>query len=70
MHLISLLCNCVSFIGGQFNFENGTPASNFDTFSISLLTVFQILTGEDWNEVMYLGIEAMGGHEKGMIYST
>jgi len=35
--------------------------SNFDTFSQSLLTVFQILTGEDWNEVMYIGINAYGG---------
>lgn len=29
----------------------------------------QILTGEDWNEVMYYGIEASGGHKSGMIYS-
>lgn len=35
--------------------------SNFDTFAQSLLTVFQILTGEDWNEVMYIGINAYGG---------
>ena len=97
--------------GGQFNFDSGTPEGNFDTFVISLLTVFQvllfpfwcldlliilrliisednfdidkngedsnevlmmmmmimmnvvdhqILTGEDWNEVMYNGI-AVGG---------
>lgn len=38
-----------------------SPRSNFDTFSQSLLTVFQILTGEDWNEVMYVGINAYGG---------
>lgn len=42
----------MQLFGGQFNFEDGTPASNFDTFGISLLTVFQILTGEDWNEIM------------------
>ncbi|XP_039270704.2 voltage-dependent L-type calcium channel subunit alpha-1D-like isoform X2 [Styela clava] len=35
--------------------------SNFDTFPQALLTVFQILTGEDWNVVMYNGIEAYGG---------
>ena len=30
----------------------------------------QILTGEDWNEVMYQGIESQGGHKNGgMIYS-
>ena len=29
----------------------------------------QILTGEDWNEVMYRGIQSQGGIEGGMIYS-
>ena len=28
----------------------------------------QILTGEDWNEVMYQGIESQGGTSAGMIY--
>lgn len=60
----------MQLFGGNFNFEGGTPPANFDTFGISLLTVFQILTGEDWNEIMYLGIDSQGGNEKGMIYST
>lgn len=34
-----------------------------------LLSSFQILTGEDWNEVMYDGIQSQGGIQKGMIYS-
>ncbi|XP_044001489.1 voltage-dependent calcium channel type A subunit alpha-1 isoform X8 [Aphidius gifuensis] len=60
----------MQLFGGQFSFPNGTPPTNFDTFPIALLTVFQILTGEDWNEVMYQGIESQGGHRKGgMIYS-
>ncbi|WAR31930.1 CAC1A-like protein [Mya arenaria] len=42
----------------RMNFEEGRPASHFDTFPIALLTVFQILTGEDWNEVMYNGIRS------------
>ena len=29
----------------------------------------QVLTGEDWNEVMYHGIESQGGHRSGMVYS-
>ena len=33
------------------------------------LPIFQVLTGEDWNEVMYQGIESQGGHRSGMIYS-
>lgn len=53
----------------RFNFEDGTPPGNFNSFPIALLTVFQILTGEDWNEVMYNGIRAMGGIYKfGMAY--
>jgi len=28
-----------------------------------------VLTGEDWNEVMYMGIESQGGHRSGNIYS-
>ena len=27
------------------------------------------MTGEDWNEVMYHGIESQGGHRSGMVYS-
>ncbi|XP_053660658.1 voltage-dependent calcium channel type A subunit alpha-1 isoform X2 [Anopheles marshallii] len=59
----------MQLFGGQFNLPDGTPPTNFNTFPIALLTVFQILTGEDWNEVMYQGIESQGGHKKGMIYS-
>ncbi|KAG5672200.1 hypothetical protein PVAND_002347 [Polypedilum vanderplanki] len=59
----------MQLFGGQFNFPDGTPPTNFNTFPIALLTVFQILTGEDWNEVMYYGIESQGGHKKGMLYS-
>uniref|UniRef100_A0A3B3Z834 Voltage-dependent L-type calcium channel subunit alpha n=1 Tax=Periophthalmus magnuspinnatus TaxID=409849 RepID=A0A3B3Z834_9GOBI len=48
--------------GGKFNFdETQTKRSTFDNFPQALLTVFQILTGEDWNTVMYDGIMAYGG---------
>ncbi|KAF7267149.1 hypothetical protein GWI33_019639 [Rhynchophorus ferrugineus] len=48
--------------GGRFNRKTEEkPRYNFDSFWQSLLTVFQILTGEDWNTVMYDGIEAYGG---------
>ncbi|XP_044589495.1 muscle calcium channel subunit alpha-1 isoform X8 [Cotesia glomerata] len=49
--------------GGKFNYDDlqDKPRSNFDSFWQSLLTVFQILTGEDWNAVMYVGIMAYGG---------
>uniref|UniRef100_H2M4T6 Voltage-dependent L-type calcium channel subunit alpha n=1 Tax=Oryzias latipes TaxID=8090 RepID=H2M4T6_ORYLA len=48
--------------GGKFNFPNQPqPRSTFDSFPQALITVFQILTGEDWNTVMYDGILAHGG---------
>nr|XP_023670387.1 voltage-dependent P/Q-type calcium channel subunit alpha-1A isoform X22 [Paramormyrops kingsleyae] len=59
----------MQLFGGQFNFESGTPSTNFDTFPAAIMTVFQILTGEDWNVVMYYGIKSQGGVNNGMIYS-
>lgn len=50
----------MQLFGGKFNFDE-TRRSTFDNFPQSLLTVFQILTGEDWNSVMYDGIMAYGG---------
>ncbi|XP_010774069.1 voltage-dependent N-type calcium channel subunit alpha-1B-like, partial [Notothenia coriiceps] len=52
-----------------FNFEDETPTTHFDTFPAAILTVFQILTGEDWNAVMYHGIESQGGVKGGMFTS-
>ncbi|XP_061567347.1 voltage-dependent P/Q-type calcium channel subunit alpha-1A isoform X5 [Cololabis saira] len=60
----------MQLFGGQFNFENGTPPTNFDTFPAAIMTVFQILTGEDWNMVMYDGIKSQGGVNKGMAFSV
>ena len=36
----------MQLFGGTFNFDFGTPASNFDSFSIAMLTVFQVKTRE------------------------
>ncbi|KAK3565903.1 hypothetical protein QTP86_020316 [Hemibagrus guttatus] len=52
----------MQLFGGKFNFDETLPKrSTFDNFPQALLTVFQILTGEDWNAVMYDGIMAYGG---------
>ncbi|XP_031732889.1 calcium channel, voltage-dependent, P/Q type, alpha 1A subunit, b isoform X2 [Anarrhichthys ocellatus] len=60
----------MQLFGGQFNFDTGTPPTNFDTFAAAIMTVFQVLTGEDWNMVMYDGIKSQGGvNDKGMIFS-
>ncbi|XP_077463702.1 voltage-dependent R-type calcium channel subunit alpha-1E [Stigmatopora argus] len=55
----------MQLFGGRFIFEDYTP-TNFDTFPAAIMTVFQILTGEDWNEVMYDGIRSQKGVKSGM----
>ncbi|VDP44893.1 unnamed protein product [Schistosoma mattheei] len=61
----------MQLFGGEFNFDDGKPGQNFDTFVKALLTVFQILTGEDWNMIMYDGIRSQGGvNNGGFVYYT
>ncbi|XP_078343776.1 voltage-dependent L-type calcium channel subunit alpha-1D-like isoform X1 [Oculina patagonica] len=50
----------MQIFGGKFT-EDETPQTNFDNFQNAMLAVFQILTGEDWNSVMYSGVKALGG---------
>ncbi|XP_074500500.1 calcium channel, voltage-dependent, L type, alpha 1S subunit, b [Sebastes fasciatus] len=50
--------------GGKFNFtDHRSSRSNFDNFPQALISVFQILTGEEWTTIMYNGIMAYGGPE-------
>uniref|UniRef100_A0A8C3JSD4 Voltage-dependent L-type calcium channel subunit alpha n=1 Tax=Calidris pygmaea TaxID=425635 RepID=A0A8C3JSD4_9CHAR len=53
----------MQLFGGKFDFEDmEVRRSTFDNFPQSLFLVFsQILTGEDWNSIMYDGIMAYGG---------
>eukprot|EP00036_Acanthoecidae_sp_10tr_P014734 CAMPEP_0206289576 /NCGR_PEP_ID=MMETSP0106_2-20121207/2185_1 /ASSEMBLY_ACC=CAM_ASM_000206 /TAXON_ID=81532 /ORGANISM="Acanthoeca-like sp., Strain 10tr" /LENGTH=1614 /DNA_ID=CAMNT_0053720129 /DNA_START=528 /DNA_END=5372 /DNA_ORIENTATION=- len=53
----------MQLFGGRFTFDDETPRVNFDSFGSSLLAIFQVLTGEDWNVVMFNGIRAYGGIE-------
>jgi hypothetical protein len=39
--------------GAQFDFPDGLPRGNYDKFSIAFLTVFQIVTTENWNSVLF-----------------
>ncbi|KFP62330.1 Voltage-dependent L-type calcium channel subunit alpha-1S, partial [Cariama cristata] len=52
----------MQLFGGKFDFEDmEVRRSTFDNFPQALISVFQILTGEDWNSIMYNGIMAYGG---------
>lgn len=38
----------MQLFGGRFDFPDGKPRGNYDTFNIALVTVFQVLTMENW----------------------
>eukprot|EP01043_Picozoa_sp_COSAG02_P003210 COSAG02_NODE_77_length_40635_cov_56.355980_4_plen_2303_part_00 len=70
-NFFALLCLFIFFFsvmglhlfGGTFEIfaEQGDPRrSTFDTFGDSVLSVFQILTGENWNALMYDTVETNG----------
>ncbi len=39
--------------GGKFDFSDGKPRPNFDSFNGAFLTMFQVLTMENWQNVLY-----------------
>jgi hypothetical protein len=48
---------------GEFNdvkFDGDSPSAHFDDIFWAHVTVFQILTGENWNEVLYNGMHVNG----------
>ena len=47
--------------------ESCIPRAHFDTFQWSFITIFQIMTGENWNTVMYAGLRSKW-NERGSFY--
>lgn len=43
----------MSLFGGNFNIAGFTPRGNYDSFPIAVMTVFQVLTMENWNQVLF-----------------
>jgi len=43
----------MSLFGGTFNFVEGKPRGNYDSFSIAFVTIFQVLTMENWQSVLF-----------------
>ena len=43
----------MQIFGGRFDFPEGTPRANFDSFHWAFVTVFQILSMENWQEVLF-----------------
>lgn len=50
----------MQLFGGQMGSGDDLPRNNFDTLHWSFISVFQILSGEAWNEIMYIGVAAGG----------
>ena len=57
----------MSFFAGNVKFDdndkldlvNGkSPRANFDSLDWAFITIFEVLMGESWNELMYAGIRA------------
>jgi hypothetical protein len=44
----------MQFFGGKFDFvDEARVRQNFDSYPKAFLTVFQVLTLENWNDVLY-----------------
>jgi len=54
---------------GKFVIDGEPQRPNFDNFLWSMLTVFQIITGENWNEVLSVGVR-VGGWGASMYFVT
>lgn len=52
--------------------SDGVPRANFDDIGWSIVTVFQVLTGENWNDLLWQGIAAghytVGSGMVGLLY--
>merc|ERR1711871_1827506 len=59
----------MQLFGGKFDFAEDPPRHHFDNLWWAFVSVFQVLTGENWNEVLYNGIRATGWAES-VIYFT
>ena len=51
----------MQLFGGRFNFPDGKPRGNYDTFNIALVTVFQVLTMDIIADAMQEGFAAVFG---------
>ncbi|XP_031571362.1 voltage-dependent T-type calcium channel subunit alpha-1H-like [Actinia tenebrosa] len=68
MTFLALLCIFIftasilgmNLFGGKYNFPDEDARANFDDLFWAIVTVFQVLTQEDWNVVMTNGMRAIG----------
>ena len=51
----------MQLFGGKFNFPDGTPRHNFDTFVQAFVTVWQVITATAWEEVLFDSVRSWEG---------
>ncbi|OMJ72778.1 hypothetical protein SteCoe_28696 [Stentor coeruleus] len=47
--------------GGNFNFKDGLPRSNYDTFHNSFISTFQVLSIENWQGILFNAMRSDAG---------
>lgn len=52
----------MQLFGGHFDFQDGRPRANFDDFDHAFLTSFQLLTMENWFQVLHSGMRTDLGY--------
>ncbi|OMJ79316.1 hypothetical protein SteCoe_20697 [Stentor coeruleus] len=52
----------IQIFGGTFNFPEGLPRNNFDSFQWAFVTMFQVLSSENWDTVLRLCMRSSVGH--------
>lgn len=58
----------MQLFGGKFDFADGKPRSNFDNFHFAFLSTFQILTMENWFEILYSGMRTSLGNASALYF--
>lgn len=58
MYIFSLLG--MQLLGGKFGLGDARPRHNYDSLLWAFTTTFQVLSGENWNEVMYDSVGVIG----------
>jgi len=60
LSIVLLLFMFIASVGGMqmFGGKLGSMRSNYDDFLLGMLTTFQILSGENWNEILYDAINS------------
>ena len=58
----------MQIFGGKFNFPEGQPRGNFDSFHSAFVTIFQILSLENWPDVLDDAMRSSAGPASALFF--